>query len=64
MRLSRLAMGLSGVIVLSLAVLVGVGSAHSNARQSQPTITVAPVILAGWLAQRSLVRGLTFGAVK
>jgi sorbitol/mannitol transport system permease protein len=28
------------------------------------TAAVAPVILAGWLAQRSLVRGLTFGAVK
>jgi sorbitol/mannitol transport system permease protein len=28
------------------------------------TLAVAPVILAGWLAQRSLVRGLTFGAVK
>ena len=28
------------------------------------TLAVAPVILAGWMAQRSLVRGLTFGAVK
>jgi sorbitol/mannitol transport system permease protein len=28
------------------------------------TLAVAPVIIAGWLAQRSLVRGLTFGAVK
>jgi polyol transport system permease protein len=28
------------------------------------TLAVAPVILAGWLAQRSLVRGITFGAVK
>jgi sorbitol/mannitol transport system permease protein len=28
------------------------------------TLAVAPVILAGWIAQRSLVRGLTFGAVK
>jgi sorbitol/mannitol transport system permease protein len=28
------------------------------------TLAVAPVVLAGWLAQRSLVRGLTFGAVK
>jgi polyol transport system permease protein len=28
------------------------------------TLAVAPVIMAGWLAQRSLVRGLTFGAVK
>jgi sorbitol/mannitol transport system permease protein len=28
------------------------------------TLAIAPVILAGWIAQRSLVRGLTFGAVK
>ena len=28
------------------------------------TMAIAPVILAGWMAQRSLVRGLTFGAVK
>jgi sorbitol/mannitol transport system permease protein len=28
------------------------------------TLAVAPVIIAGWIAQRSLVRGLTFGAVK
>jgi sorbitol/mannitol transport system permease protein len=28
------------------------------------TLAIAPVIVAGWLAQRSLVRGLTFGAVK
>jgi sorbitol/mannitol transport system permease protein len=28
------------------------------------TAAIAPVILAGWIAQRSLVRGLTFGAVK
>jgi sorbitol/mannitol transport system permease protein len=28
------------------------------------TLAIAPVILAAWFAQRSLVRGLTFGAVK
>jgi sorbitol/mannitol transport system permease protein len=28
------------------------------------TVAIAPVIIAGWMAQRSLVRGLTFGAVK
>src|SRR5258708_8641209 len=28
------------------------------------TLTVAPVVIAGWLAQRYLVRGLTAGAVK
>jgi sorbitol/mannitol transport system substrate-binding protein len=43
MRLSRLAMGLWGAIVLSLVVLVAVGSAQSTARKGQPTITIATV---------------------
>jgi sorbitol/mannitol transport system substrate-binding protein len=59
MRLSRLAMGLSGVIVLSLAVLVGVGSAHSNARQSQPTITVATVNNSNMIVMESLTSVFT-----
>jgi len=28
------------------------------------TLAIAPVFVAGWMAQRSLVRGLTMGAVK
>jgi sorbitol/mannitol transport system permease protein len=28
------------------------------------TVAIAPVMIAGWAAQRSLVRGLTLGAVK
>ena len=28
------------------------------------TVTALPVIIAGWVAQRQLVRGLTAGAVK
>jgi sorbitol/mannitol transport system permease protein len=28
------------------------------------TLAVIPVFIAGWAAQRSLVRGLTMGAVK
>ena len=28
------------------------------------TMTVIPIMLIGWLAQKQLVRGLTFGAVK
>jgi sorbitol/mannitol transport system permease protein len=28
------------------------------------TMTVAPILLLGWLGQRQMVRGLTFGAVK
>jgi sorbitol/mannitol transport system substrate-binding protein len=43
MRLSRLPMSLCGVIVLSLAVLVGVSSAGSTAHHGQPTLTIATV---------------------
>ena len=28
------------------------------------TIATLPVVLAGWIAQRQLVRGLSFGAIK
>jgi sorbitol/mannitol transport system permease protein len=28
------------------------------------TVAIAPVFIAGWAAQRALVRGLTMGAVK
>ena len=28
------------------------------------TIAVAPILIFGWLSQRQLVRGMTFGAVK
>ena len=28
------------------------------------TMAIAPILVLGWLAQRQLVRGLTFGAVK
>ena len=28
------------------------------------TVAIAPVFIAGWVAQRALVRGLTMGAVK
>ena len=28
------------------------------------TVAVAPILIFGWLSQRQLVRGLTFGAVK
>jgi sorbitol/mannitol transport system substrate-binding protein len=59
MRLSRLAMGLSGIIVLSLAVLVGVGSAHSTARQGQPTITIATVNNPDMIVMESLTSAFT-----
>ncbi|NNM56833.1 MAG: carbohydrate ABC transporter permease, partial [Acidocella sp.] len=28
------------------------------------TLAVAPILVFGWMTQRQLVRGLTFGAVK
>jgi sorbitol/mannitol transport system permease protein len=28
------------------------------------TMAIAPILILGWLSQRQLVRGLTFGAVK
>src|SRR5438105_8628244 len=43
MRLSRLPMSLTGVIVLSLAVLVGASSAQTRAHRGQPTLTIATV---------------------
>src|SRR6266550_5547306 len=43
MRLSRLATSLSGVILLSLVVLLGVSSADTSAGSGQQTITIATV---------------------
>ena len=54
MRLSRLAMGLCGAIVLSLVVLVAVGSAQSTARKGQPTITIATVNNPDMIVMQSL----------
>ena len=59
MRLSRLAMGLCGAIALSLAVLVGVGSAHSTARKAQPTITIATVNNGNMVVMQSLTSVFT-----
>ena len=55
MRLSRLAMSLSGVIVLSLAVLVGVGSARS----SGTTLTIATVNNPDMVVMESLTSNFT-----
>ena len=58
MRVSRSAMGLSGVIVLSLAVLVGVGSARSKAHQAT-TITIATVNNPDMIVMQSLTSVFT-----
>ncbi len=59
MRLSRLAMSLSGGIVLGLAVLVAVGSAHSVSRRAQVTITIAAVNNPDMILMRSLTSTFT-----
>ncbi|HEX4679602.1 MAG TPA: sugar ABC transporter substrate-binding protein [Gaiellaceae bacterium] len=58
MRLSRSAMGLSGVIVLSLAVLVGVGSARTT-RHHATTITIATVNNPDMIVMQSLTPTFT-----
>jgi sorbitol/mannitol transport system substrate-binding protein len=56
MRLSRLAMCLSGLIVLSLATLVGVSSARSEA---QTTLTIATVNNGDMIVMQSLTSNFT-----
>jgi sorbitol/mannitol transport system substrate-binding protein len=58
MRVSRLAIGLCGVVALSLAVLVGIGSARSTARQAQ-TITIATVNNPDMVVMQSLTSDFT-----
>jgi sorbitol/mannitol transport system substrate-binding protein len=58
MRLSRSAMGLCGVIVLSLAVLVGVGSARTT-RHEATTITIATVNNPDMIVMQSLTSTFT-----
>jgi sorbitol/mannitol transport system substrate-binding protein len=59
MRLSRLAISLSGVVVLSLAVLVGVSGAHLNAHRGQPTLTIATVNNGDMIVMQSLTSVFT-----
>jgi sorbitol/mannitol transport system substrate-binding protein len=59
MRLSRSAMGLCGVIALSLAVLAGVGGAQSQARTAQATITIATVNNPHMVVMQSLTSDFT-----
>jgi sorbitol/mannitol transport system permease protein len=49
------------VFISSFQTSEGLFFAKMSAASS---LAVGPVIIAGWIAQRSLVRGLTFGAVK
>ena len=54
MHVSRLVVGLCGVVALSLVVLVGVGAAQSSARRDQPTITIATVNNPDMIVMQSL----------
>jgi sorbitol/mannitol transport system substrate-binding protein len=59
MRLSRLAMSLSGVVVVSLVVLVGVSSARTSAHRGQPTLTIATVNNPDMIVMQSLTSKFT-----
>src|SRR2546422_464511 len=59
MRLSRLVMSLSGVIVLSVVVLVGVSSAHSTAHRGSTTLTIATVNNGDMIVMQSLTSAFT-----
>jgi sorbitol/mannitol transport system substrate-binding protein len=54
MRLSSLALSLGGVVLLSLAMLVGIGSAQSSARAGQPTLKIATVNNGDMIVMQSL----------
>lgn len=59
MRLSSLALCLGGLVVLSLAVLVGVSSAHSSARGGQGSLTIATVNNGDMIVMQSLTSAFT-----
>jgi len=59
MRLSRLATSLSAAILLSLAVLLGVSSAHPSASRGQQTITIATVNNPDMIVMQALTSDFT-----
>src|SRR5207249_1685700 len=59
MRLSRLAMSLSGVIVLGLAVFVAVGAGRPTAHHGGPTLTIATVNNPDMVVMQSLTSDFT-----
>jgi sorbitol/mannitol transport system substrate-binding protein len=59
MRLSRLAVGLSAVIVLGLVVFVGVGSGHPSTHRGGPTLTIATVNNPDMVVMESLTSDFT-----
>ena len=59
------ALSIASVIFLTLLVGFITGEGLYWARLSAAaTMAALPVVLAGWLAQNKLVRGLSFGAIK
>ena len=59
MRLSSLALSLGGAVVLSLALLVGIGSAQSSGRAGQPTLKIATVNNGDMIVMQSLTSKFT-----
>jgi sorbitol/mannitol transport system substrate-binding protein len=59
MRLSHLAVVHSGALALSLAILVGAGSAHRAAPRAQPTLTIATVNNGDMIVMQSLTSDFT-----
>ena len=59
MRLSRLAMSLSGAAALGLAVVVGVSSAQPTAHRGKSTITIATVNNGDMIVMQSLTSAFT-----
>jgi sorbitol/mannitol transport system substrate-binding protein len=59
MRLSRLVTSLSGVIVLSVVVLVGVSSAHTTGARGSTSLTIATVNNGDMIVMQSLTSAFT-----
>lgn len=53
-----------GTLPIFLQKFLSFGELYTAQVAAVATLVNLPVVLAGWLAQKSLVRGLTFGAVK
>ncbi len=45
-------------------VLAGAAAQAGHTLSAASLLAVAPILIVGWLSQKQLVRGLTFGAVK
>ncbi|MDQ2802032.1 MAG: carbohydrate ABC transporter permease, partial [Pseudomonadota bacterium] len=53
-----------GTLPIFLQKFLSFGKLYTAQVAAVATLVNIPVVVAGWLAQKSLVRGLTFGAIK